>query len=105
MEKSVLIVDDDPDILEWFCEAISEINKNYKCFTASTGQEALENLKQKKVKPQFIFLDLNMPRVSGQDCLKEIKKVPYLWDIPVIIFTTSRSEKEMQQVYSMGAYS
>jgi CheY-like chemotaxis protein len=105
MEKSLLIVDDDPDILDWFCEAIPEINKYYKCFKSSDAEEALENLKQKKIKPHYIFLDLNMPRMSGQDWLKEIKKVPYLSNIPVIIFTTSRSDKEIQQAYSLGAYS
>jgi DNA-binding NtrC family response regulator len=74
-------------------------------FYSPNGRGSFGKLKTEKNRTQFIFLDLNMPRVSGQDCLKELKKVPYLSDIPVIIFTTSRSEKEMQQVYSMGAYS
>jgi len=105
MKKSVLVIDDDPDDLEFFSDAVSEISPYYECFTFSNGNEALEELKHQKIKPHFIFLDLNMPGMSGQDFLREIKKIPMLSEIPVIIWSTSRLTKEIEEVFTLGAKS
>ncbi len=53
--------------------------------------------------PNLILLDLNMPRKNGLEVLKEIKENSVLCKIPVIIFTTSKSPKDIQSSYELGA--
>ncbi len=55
--------------------------------------------------PSFILLDLNMPKKNGREVLKEIKEHPELKKIPVIIFTTTKSEIEINRCYELGANS
>lgn len=56
-------------------------------------------------RPDLILLDLGMPRVNGHEALKEIKSDPVLRSIPVVIFTTSKSTRDINSTYSMGANS
>ena len=53
--------------------------------------------------PSFILLDLNMPKKDGREALKEIKQHPIFKKIPVIIFTTTKSENEIRRCYELGA--
>jgi len=57
------------------------------------------------VYPSFILLDLNMPKKNGREVLKEIKEHPELKKIPVIIFTTTKNELEINRCYELGANS
>ena len=76
MDKQVLLVDDDIDDHEIFCMALENLENCYKCIFAKDGIEALEILKNEEIFiPDIIFLDLNMPRMNGIDCLYEIKKI------------------------------
>ena len=53
--------------------------------------------------PNLILLDLNMPRKNGFDVLKEIKENEQLRKIPIIIFTTSKSNRDIEKAYELGA--
>ena len=91
MRKSPLffIVDDDSDDQELFMEAVNEVDDSIKCVSASDCEEALELLKNRRMYlPDIIFLDLNMPRLNGKQCLAELKKQSHLRGIPVIIYST-----------------
>ncbi len=105
MKKFLFLVDDDPDEFFFFREAIAEINPDYECFTCSDGQEALQQLIQEKIKPNFIFLDLMMPRMDGKDFLRQIKKIPRLSQIPVIIYTDSKYRNDIEESLKLGAFS
>ncbi len=98
MQVTLLIVDDDPDDLWLF--SVYEINKGYRCITASNGKEALQLLQNAIVKPHYIFMDLNLPVMNGKECLREIKKKPRFADIPVIIYSTSKLKTDMEEVYN-----
>ncbi|TKT90733.1 response regulator [Dyadobacter frigoris] len=99
-----MIVDDDADDCEFFCEAISEINPLSKCLTASNGEDALMKLRGLiEPLPDFIFLDLNMQRMDGRKCLAELKKDSTLKNIPVIILSTSSSQKDIDDTKMLGA--
>jgi len=105
-DKSTLffLADDDADDQELFKEALSEIDKSIRCLTASSGEEALNKLKAGlKQLPDYIFLDLNMPRMSGLECLAEIKKINILQHIPVIIYSTSSAQKDVEETKKLGA--
>ncbi len=101
---SVLIVDDDADDRKLFIEAVKEVDPYIECITAGDGQQALEVLRKPgSILPDFIFLDLRMPRYNGKRCLQEIKKDERLKHIPVIIYSTSREVEESQELKAMGA--
>ena len=100
----LLIVDDDEDDRQLFIESAREVDEDIICVTANDGQEALQMLKSKENKlPDYIFLDLRMPRFSGKKCLEEIKKDTRLLHIPVIIYTTSREVEDAAELKKMGA--
>jgi CheY-like chemotaxis protein len=68
------------------------------------GQEALTYLRHAaNPLPDFIFLDLRMPGLSGQQCLEAIKKDFRLSSIPIIVYTTSRDVKESETLKRLGA--
>lgn len=101
---TILIVDDDADDRELFITAIKQINANFKCITANDGKQALELLKSNdKALPDFIFLDLHMPRFGGKKCLLEIKNDEHLNSIPVVIYTTSKDVDESKELRKLGA--
>ena len=98
------LIDDDPDDREIFCIALEDTNKGFKCITAPNGKEALQKLStDDSFRPDYIFLDLNMPVMNGKQCLQEIKKIPRLESVPVIIYTTSSYVKDMEETKELGA--
>lgn len=102
--KTVLIIDDDPDDREFFCEALGEVDPSIRCLTAENGEDGLALLKSKKDGlPHVIFLDMNMPRLNGKQCLAEIKKIKELCHIPVVIYTTTRQEDDAEELHELGA--
>jgi len=101
---TILLVDDDEDDRKLFIEAAGDFDKSIKCIAAVDGQEALQYLSDAaNAVPDFIFLDLRMPGLSGQQCLEEIKKDARLASVPVIVYTTSRDVKESESLKKLGA--
>jgi CheY-like chemotaxis protein len=102
--KTFFIADDDPDDRELFTEALKQIDSSCQCITALDGEEALDKLLyEMEFLPDFIFLDLNMPRSNGKECLATIKKDDRFADIPVIIYSTSSDKKEQEESIQLGA--
>ena len=102
-QATIFLIDDDIDDQTIFALALEELVPSCHCVTAKDGIEALEKLRGGHVKPDFIFLDLNMPRMNGKQCLNEIKKESHLGKIPVVIYTTSSESRDKEQLLSMGA--
>ena len=84
---TVLLVDDDLDELVLFNEAIQEVDSRITFVTTTDGDLCLEMLKN--VTPDIIFLDINMPRMNGKDCLKALRKNEDLKNVPVIMYSTT----------------
>lgn len=103
--KVCLLVDDDEDDKEIFSLALTEANPGVRCVIASDGLEALSLLARDSFVPDYIFLDLNMPLMSGKECLAAIRKQPHLSHVPVIIFSTSSSHADVQDTIALGASS
>lgn len=100
----ILIIDDDRDDIDIFIDAISELDDTIHCISVNNAADALAILQNSlSEKPDYIFLDLNMPRISGQSFLQEIKNSSSLKDIPVIIYTTTKHIKEVDEVKNLGA--
>ena len=103
-EKKVMIVDDEPASVQLFKEALKEIDNKSECLTASDGKDAFEKLKTNKDGlPELVFLDLNMPRMNGREFLAKFKKERPYKNIPVIIWTTSAAQKDIDETTSLGA--
>jgi len=100
----LFIIDDDLDDCELFCEAVSDCFNSAECFTAYNGDDALRKLRNGMPNlPDFIFLDLNMPKMDGRECLIELKKDEKLKKIPVIIFSTFSSQRDKDETKNLGA--
>jgi CheY-like chemotaxis protein len=98
-----LLIDDDADDREIFSMALSEADPGIECVMAGSGFDALEKLKPAAFVPDFIFLDLNMPGMTGRECLKEIRRMERLDNTPVIVYSTSSVSRDVQETRKMGA--
>ena len=101
---SILLVDDDQDDQLLFREALLEANAAIKYLCASNGNDALEKLNLGSIPvPDLIFMDVNMPKMNGIDCLKELQKSDKFKNIPVIMYSTSCSPDYQKQCFALGA--
>src|SRR5580692_5279273 len=87
---TILLVDDDADCRTLVHDAINQSKVSNQVFEVSNGAEALDFLRQqgkwaRAPRPGLIYLDIEMPGMSGQDVLKTIKADPNLRDIPVVM--------------------
>lgn len=99
-----MIVDDDEDDIELFCDAVKELDNGIECISASNGEDAIHKLRRENQPlPDYIFLDLNMPRLNGKQCLMRLKVDAKLRDIPVIIYSTSKLKEDMEETRQLGA--
>lgn len=104
MAHNILIVDDDDEDIELLCEAVNEIDPNIICKTAGNGKEALKMLLSEGYQlPDYIFLDMNMPKMDGKQCLKEIKQNKLMKHIKVIMYSTSNLSADVKESLELGA--
>jgi CheY-like chemotaxis protein len=106
----ILIAEDDADDRFLLQTVFDERGYTDKLEFVENGVELLEFLQNKTDGnssennfPAFILLDLNMPKKDGREVLKEIKQHPLYKKIPVIVFTTTKSEHEIRRCYELGA--
>jgi CheY-like chemotaxis protein len=99
----VFYADDDPEDRELFSDALKEVRPETELILASHGKELLSILRRASVKPDFIFLDINMPVMGGRDCLAAIKETSSLKDIPVVMYTTTTNKRELEKFIALGA--
>ncbi|RZJ35923.1 MAG: response regulator [Flavobacterium sp.] len=98
----VMLADDDPDDRDLFTEAINEYNADVD--SVANGVQLMSALQQKvNDLPDLIFLDLNMPEKGGKECLREIRGDKKLKDVPVLIYSTSSSKKDIDETFELGA--
>lgn len=101
---NILVVDDDPDDQFLFREALEYVDSNALLQFAFNGVEALEAIDTEK-RPDYVFLDLNMPVMDGVECLAQLKKLDFFDSFKVIIYSTSIDPKVAVQCKSNGAAS
>ena len=101
--QNILLIDDDCDDQEIFLEAVEKISSKATCIAFSDATHALQKLIAKEITPDVIFLDLNMPIMTGEQFLFEIKKQQDIKDIPIIIFSTTSQSTTIKRTKDMGA--
>lgn len=100
----IFLADDDVDDRSMFEEVITEIDQSIQLTCVEDGMMLLQLLKSENNDlPHLIFLDLNMPNKNGKECLDEIRKSERLKHIPVVIYSTSSSPKDIDDTFDKGA--
>jgi len=101
---NILLADDDTDDCFFFKEAIEELTVSTNLTAVHDGEQLMQLLTDEtKELPHILFLDLNMPRKNGFECLAEIKQNKKLGDLPVVIFSTSFEQEVVNLLYDNGA--
>src|SRR5690606_1498089 len=103
LKCNLLLADDDEDDRAFFKEALDELFISVKLTTVNDGVELMGFLSESGNLPDILSLDLNMPRKSGFECLKEIKKMERLKHLTVIVFSTSLDMEIVDLMYEIGA--
>jgi CheY-like chemotaxis protein len=103
LQKTIFLADDDTDDCILFEDALREICTETALVIANDGIELMAALMQHKELPDVVFLDLNMPRKNGPECLLEIRSNKRLQHIPIVIFSTSAQDTAIEQMYTQGA--
>jgi CheY-like chemotaxis protein len=102
--KIAFIIDDDPDDREILIDLVKSIDKEIILWESTNGDEALTKLRRQVGHlPDIIFLDLNMPKVNGIECLRTLKTIEELRNIPVHIYSTSAENNDIDQSLRLGA--
>lgn len=111
--QPILLVEDSPEDFETTERAFRKSGLRNPIFRCSDGDDALDYLHRrgpyadpaKSPRPGVILLDLNLPGTDGREVLSEIKADPGLKQIPVVVLTTSRDERDVDACYKAGASS
>jgi CheY-like chemotaxis protein len=108
--RHVLLVDDNPADLDLTSEALSRSRFATTVRSVPDGMEAMAYLQRsgpylETDAPDLVILDLNLPKKDGRSVLSDLKSHPTLKNIPVVIFSTSRSQQDIRAVYALGANS
>jgi CheY-like chemotaxis protein len=101
-EKYCLLVEDDPEDQEFFIDALHHVSSTTGCYAVSNGEEALYTLLQVDFNPDYIFTDLNMPKMDGFEFLRILRNMERFRNIPVIVYSSDYSEELIQKVKALG---
>ena len=107
--KRILLADDDPNDLELTLTALAENHLSEQVDVVRDGSEALDYLFRRgpfadrpEGEPAVVILDVKMPKVDGLEVLRQMKNDPGLRTVPVVMFTSSREERDLVDSYHLG---
>lgn len=99
-----MLIDDDIDDQELFAHALKHLDVSVDFVTANDGVHAIEKIRtDSNFNPYFIFIDVNMPRMNGIECLVEIKKISKVKNTPVYLYSTYGDPETLNQGKKLGA--
>ena len=101
----ILLAEDDSDDIMFFEEAINASSITAILVTVADGEKLMKVLSKvdSPPPPDVIFLDINMPKKNGKECLEEIRRKKIFDSVPVIMFSTSTSSSDIDETYKKGA--
>jgi CheY-like chemotaxis protein len=109
-EFQILLIDDHPSDAKLFEHAMEQAATRAKLYWVASAEEGLEFLRREGrfegvARPKLIVSDLNMPKMDGFEFLVQTRENPALATIPVVIFSSSRSPRDVLRCYQLGANS
>ena len=107
-QLEVLLIEDDPEDVDLTQEALERSKVMVQLNVVNDGEEALAYLRrqgqyQERSHPDLIWLDLNLPGMSGQEILREIRSDDSIKHIPIVVLTTSDADEDILKSYQLGA--
>ena len=99
--RSILLIDDDIDDCTLFKEALNEVDTSIQLVFLNTAEAIPSTVIE--INPDLIFLDINMPRVNGFECLKMLYDSVTKYRMPIIMYSNSSNPKEINIAYALGA--
>ncbi len=107
-QREILVVEDNPADVRLIREALRELPRPVNIHVANDGDEALQFLRRQgkfadAPRPSLMFLDYNLPKANSREILATIKRDPRMRVIPVAVFTTSDSERDIREAYDLHA--
>ena len=104
MNKTAILIDDDRDDLECLEEAIRQVDHSVKCVSYLFCDDALRKIiNDSSGVPNYILIDMYMPRFNGNQCLKELRSVPKLRTVPITMLSTSMPATVAEALKENGA--
>ncbi|NUY82137.1 response regulator [Flavobacterium sp. MAH-1] len=100
---TIFYTDDDPEDLEFFREATQSIDQSVELVTLSNGKELIDILDNPPPTPHLVFLDVNMPGLTGFDVLQHVRKTESREQLPIVMFTTSNDQVIIETSLRLGA--
>ena len=100
--ENIWLADDDPDDRELFEDVLRQLLPLCRLTSFKDGEELMNALSPSN-KPEILFLDINMPKKNGLDCLVEIRAQRHFSRLPIVIFSSARETKFMDSSYGYGA--
>lgn len=103
--RKILLADDDADDRYFFEKAVETIPDKINLVMVNDGEKLINYLEQNLATlPHLVFIDMNMPRKNGLECLIAIKNIKALQHIPLVIYSTSLRDETSEQLYQSGAH-
>lgn len=102
----VLCIDNDPEDVEFFGDAIERVDSSIRCLSASSGQDALKllsSIPNNHDLPKYLFLDVNMPQMSGKDTLREIRSNSRYNSVQIVMLSTGLNPNFAKEYFELGA--
>lgn len=104
MSKTVILIDDDPDDVDIMQEALLRLDNSVVYIPFMDPREALQAVTNELILlPNYIFIDINMPGLTGDKCLKELRKHPHLNDVVITMLSTSMPQQVAESLKKDGA--
>lgn len=102
--RNIFLSDDDSDDCSLFLEALEQVEESVCVRVAHDGVRLMQDLSESGIQsPELIFLDLNMPKKNGLECLAEIRTMPKYRDVPVVILSTTSNSDIIDRSFEAGA--
>lgn len=103
--KSVFLINDNKDDRHLFALCLAELDNKIHLECENDRGRALDKLTdERRALPDVIFLDWNMPKQFGEQCLREFRKIPRLDTVPIIVFSTSSADRDKKTALLLGAF-
>jgi CheY-like chemotaxis protein len=104
MQRTVIIIDDDRDDLDVMEETLRQIDPATIILAFPYPEEALNLLtKDMIIVPDFIFIDINMPKITGVQCLAHLRTIKEFNHVPIVIYSTTITESVCESLVKDGA--
>lgn len=101
----IFLADDDDDDCMLFQEVLDDLDRNTELIISQDGEQLMKTFEEKVPPiPHVLFLDLNMPRKNGFECLKEIKLDKKLINIPIVVLSTAGDSDYIERAFNDGAH-